>query len=202
MLKVKTADERQQYNDNISLQVIMRHRVAEAIPPRTSVAIAALAVKLGLDEPFITRILRHAMTYHVFCEPEPGHVAHTVSSLSLASSNSVRDWLDMTLEEWGPAAGNAVNALDKYHGSQDPKETGFGLAFDNMTIYELLAQRPDRAKVFGSAMGNFSKGVSHDVKHLVENYNWAGLGTGTVVDVSPSRLVWNEMPLIWTSTDA
>ena len=170
----------------------MRYRIAEAIPAKSSIAIADLAVKLGLDEPFLTRILRHAMIYHVFCEPTPGEVAHTVSSLSLATSNSVRDWLDMTLEEWGPASVNAVNAVDKYPGSQEPKETGFGLAFDNMTIFEFLAKRPERAKVFGSAMGNFSKGVSHQVRHLVENYDWAGLGNGTVVDVSSPQVIWNS----------
>lgn len=96
----------------------------------------------------------------------------------------MRDWLDMTLEEWGPASVYAIDALDKFKGSQEPKETGFGVAFGGQTIFEFLAKRPERAKVFGSAMGNFSKGVSHKVEYLVENYDWAALGEGTVVDVS------------------
>lgn len=114
------------------------------------------------------------MNYHVFSEPAPGHVAHTISSALLRSTDSVRDWLDMTLEEWGPASVKAIDALDKYRGSQEPKETGFDLAFDGQTIFEFLAQRPESAQVFGSAMGNLSKGISHKVERLVENYDWAG----------------------------
>lgn len=37
-------------------------------------------------------------------------------------------------------------------------------------------------------MGNFSKGTSHKVEHLVENYDWQALGSGTVVDVSGPRV--------------
>lgn len=165
----------------------MRYRIAEATPLDCSIAFADLASKVSLDEAFVTRILRHAMNYHVFSEPAPGHVAHTISSALLRSTDSVRDWLDMTLEEWGPASVKAIDALDKYRGSQEPKETGFCLAFDGQTIFEFLAQRPERAQVFGSAMGNFSKGISHKVEHLVENYDWAGLDDGIVVDIGGSH---------------
>lgn len=123
------------------------------------------------------------MICHIFCEPVPGRVAHTISSASLLKNTSVRDWLDMTFEEWGPASVKAADAFAKYPGSQEPNETGFGLAFEGQTIFQFLGQRPERAKVFGSAMGNFSKGVSHKVEHLVEGYDWNGLGKGTVVDV-------------------
>lgn len=161
----------------------MRYRIAESIPRGDSIAFADLASKVNLDEAFVTRILRHAMSYHVFSEPSPGYVSHTVSSTLLHSGGSVRDWLDMTLEEWGPASVKAIDALEKYRGSQEPKETGFGLAFNGQTIFEFLAQRPERARVFASAMGNFSKGISHKVEHLVENYCWADLGDGVVIDV-------------------
>ena len=95
----------------------------------------------------------------------------------------------MTFEEWGPAAVKAVDAMQKFPGSQEPRETGFGLAFGGKTIFEYLGERPERAKVFGSAMGNFSRGVSHRVEHLVGGYDWKGLGKGSVVDVSDVLLL-------------
>ena len=169
----------------------MRFRIAEAVPLEGSIAFSNLACKVNLDEAFLTRILRHAFNYHVLTESSPGHVAHTVSSALLRSGGSVRDWLDMTLEEWGPASVKALDALQKFPHSQEPRETGFGLAFDGQTIFEFLSQRPERARVFGSAMGNFSKGISHKVEHLVQNYPWENLGDGTVVDVCPLPLTLN-----------
>ena len=162
----------------------MRFRLAEAVPLTGSVTFAEVASKSGLDEALVTRLLRHGMIYHVFYEPVLGKVAHTVSSTALYKSDSVKDWLDMTFEEWGPASVKAVDAMQKFPGSQEQNETGFGLAFENESIFKYLAKRPERAKVFGGAMGNFSKGVSHKVEYLVKNYDWKGLGEKTVVDVS------------------
>lgn len=167
------------------MHTVLRYRIAEAIPRDQSIPFSDVAWAINLPEPLVARLLRHTMMSHIFCEPRPGHVAHTASSISLLNA-SVRDWLDMTLEEWGPAAVKAVDALQKYPGSQEPNETGFGLAFEGQGIFQYLGQRPDRAKVFGSAMGDFSKGASHKVEHLVENYDWKSLGNGTVVDVSSS----------------
>jgi hypothetical protein len=102
----------------------------------------------------------------------------------LQVGGSARDWLDMTFEEWGPASVKAVEALRRFPGSEEQNEAAFALAFDGQTIFEFLAKNPERAKVFGSAMGNFSKGTSHKVEHLVKNYDWEGLGEAKVVDVS------------------
>ncbi|MCJ1277463.1 hypothetical protein MMC21_005276 [Puttea exsequens] len=176
-----------QYNDNISLNAIMRYRIAEAIPLSHPTSFASVASSANLPLPLVTRLLRHAMMSHIFHEPTPNHVAHTLASASLLQNTSVRDWLDMTFEEWGPAAVKAVDAMQKFPGSQEPRETGFGLAFGGKTIFEYLGERPERAKVFGSAMGNFSRGVSHRVEHLVGGYDWKGLGKGSVVDIGGSH---------------
>ncbi|OGM47206.1 hypothetical protein ABOM_003990 [Aspergillus bombycis] len=175
-----------QFNDNISLQSILRFRIAESVPPE-GITISDLSEATGVDQHLLTRIVRHAMTSHIFYEPEPGKVAHTASSQALSSNQGVRDWLDMTLEEWGPAAVRTVDAFQKYPGSEEQKETGFGLAFNGQTIFEFLAQQPERSKVFGGAMANFSKGESHRIEHFVHGYDWKALGKGTVVDIGGSH---------------
>jgi hypothetical protein len=164
----------------------MRYKIAEAIPLTGTSTFAEVAGKTGLSEPLVTRLIRHAIIYHCFQEPSPGRVAHTASSVALHEGGSVRDWLDMTLEEWGPASVKAVEALERFPNGQDPKEGAFALAFAGQPIFDYLATRPERARVFGSAMGNFSKGTSHKVEHLVENYDWQALGESTIVDVSGS----------------
>jgi hypothetical protein len=162
----------------------MHYRIPEAVPLSGTCTFAEISTQSGLPEPLVMRLIRHAAIYHCFCEPSPGQVAHTASSAALCGGGSVRDWLDMTVEEWGPASVKAVEALSRFPGSQEQNESAFALAFDRQTIFEFLAKHPERAKVFGSAMSNFSKGFSHKVEHLVENYDWQSLGDGTLVDVS------------------
>ncbi|KAF2742529.1 O-methyltransferase [Sporormia fimetaria CBS 119925] len=176
-----------QYNDNISLHAIMRFGIAEAVPLGGEATFAEIATKTGVPEPLVTRLVRHAAIYHCFREPRPGHVSHTAASAALNRGGSVVDWLDMTLEEWGPASVKAVEAFRRFPKSQEQTEAGFALAFEGQTIFEFLAKNPERAKVFGSAMGNFSKGTSHKVEHLVENYDWIGLGNKKVVDLGGSH---------------
>lgn len=52
----------------------------------------------------VGRIIRHAVTMRIFCEPEPGTVAHTKASRILGSPE-ITDWTLAGTEELGPAAG-------------------------------------------------------------------------------------------------
>ena len=63
-----------------------------------------IAMTSGLGEPLVRRILRHAMTYHVFCEPRKGVVAHTAASKLLAVDPLMHQWIGMVSEEMWPAA--------------------------------------------------------------------------------------------------
>lgn len=51
-------------------------------------------------------------------------------------------------------------------------------------MYQFLSKHPDRARRFGNAMASYEKGTGYDLKHLVDNFDWAGVGNGMVVDVS------------------
>ncbi|KAF2443247.1 S-adenosyl-L-methionine-dependent methyltransferase [Karstenula rhodostoma CBS 690.94] len=176
-----------QYNDNISLHAIMHFRLPEAVPVNGTATFAEISQKTGLKEPLVMRFVRHAAIYHVFKEVSSGVVAHTAGSVALLDGSSVRDWLDMTFEEWGPASVNAVKQLIQSPDSGEQSDAGFALAFGGQTIFEFLAERPDRARVFGLSMSNFSKGASHKVEHLITNYDWPALGESTIVDLGGSH---------------
>ncbi|KAL6154162.1 hypothetical protein ACJQWK_01541 [Exserohilum turcicum] len=137
-----------QYNDNVSLHAIMHIKIAEAVPLTGTTSFAEVADKTGVPQALVTRLIRHATIYHCFQEAAPGRIAHTAASAALHQGGSVRDWLDMTFEEWGPASVKAVEALRRFPGGHEPKEGAFALAFGGQPIFDYLAERPERARVW------------------------------------------------------
>ena len=85
------------------LQAIYRFGIAFSFPVRQTATFAQIAEKCGRSEDEIRRILRMAMTYRLFREPEPGVVAHTAATKALAQSPLLKQWVGMWLEEMGPA---------------------------------------------------------------------------------------------------
>jgi hypothetical protein len=138
----------------------------------------------------VTRLVRHAAISYITAEPKPGDIVHTAASLALRDNTlGVRDWVDMTFEEWAPAAVRTADALISREHDHELGQSGFELAFGR-PIFKYLAEKPERAKVFGGAMASFSQGSSHKVEHLVENYDWKSLGKGKLVDVCPPALIF------------
>lgn len=84
-------------------QAITRFRMADQVPPGGQRSFADIAKSINLDEQSVTRLLRHAMTMRIFCEPTPGMVAHTNIS-KLLRTPCVRDWMSVAVEEIWPTA--------------------------------------------------------------------------------------------------
>lgn len=89
----------------ISLQAIYRFGLATSFPVgKDEATFAEIAESSRLHESYVRRILRHAMSYRIFCEPREGIVAHTAASEMLANNHSMREWVGMVSEEMWPAA--------------------------------------------------------------------------------------------------
>lgn len=89
----------------ISLQAICRFGLATGLPSdKDEATFTEMASYSGLPEPYVRRILRHAMTYRIFHEPRKGVVAHTAASSYLAENSLMRQWVGMVSEEMWPAA--------------------------------------------------------------------------------------------------
>lgn len=58
-----------------------------------------------------------------------------------------------------------------------------------ISLYEEVAKDPAATTRFRDAMEYFSMGEGYEVSSLVENYDWASLGNGTVVDVGAFLLL-------------
>lgn len=93
----------QQHNNALSQQAITRYGIAAVVPARGRVSFPDIAAKTPPREQIITRLLRHAITIHIFDEPKPGFVAHTKASKILADLIG-NNWLGTGTEEMWPAS--------------------------------------------------------------------------------------------------
>jgi hypothetical protein len=135
----------------------------------------------------LKRLVRHAITNHIFREPRKGFVAHTRTSRILAEDEQLQAWVGLTVEDiWHPMA-RTTDAMRKWPGSQEPNETGMQLAYDTTDhFFKIMASSPERLRRHGKAMAAYSSGEGFGTAHLVDAYSWESLGEGTVVDVSYS----------------
>ncbi|KAF7956540.1 hypothetical protein EAE96_003876 [Botrytis aclada] len=175
------------HNNMATLQAVSRLKIASLVPDGGQISFGQLAKLTGLDTASIRRILRHAMTMRVFCEPHPEMVAHTSISKALTKPHG-NDWMTTGCEEMWPAATKYVDAIQKWPGSEEPTETAFALANDtNDSIYTVIGASPIRAMRFASAMKAYTSGQEYDLSHIIKNYPWSSLGASTVVDIGGAQ---------------
>lgn len=90
-------------NDVLSLGAIYRYKMASMFPLSETFSFEALSESCGLDEVHLRRLVRHAMTNHIFQERE-GRIAHTAASRVLAENDKFVDIIGVMCEEMFPGA--------------------------------------------------------------------------------------------------
>jgi len=86
----------------LALSFIHEHKIAQAFASNETKTFAEIAALSNTDEEDTRRILRLAMTSHIFSEPEPGVVAHTASSQALALNPLLFAWAGLTTQDLLP----------------------------------------------------------------------------------------------------
>lgn len=123
------------------MQALYRFNIPTSFPVGAEASYQQISEVCGLSEPEVRRIVRYAMTKHIFKETSPGIVAHTAASQALAEVPNMRDWVGMVCEEMWPSAARVnghltigiveilisfaqtVDAMIKWPGSQEPNHT-------------------------------------------------------------------------------
>jgi hypothetical protein len=153
--------------------------------------LTAKVVKLndGLHIPVLNlrRLVRHAMTNRIFCEPEKGQVAHTRASRLLLEDEPLKNWVGFMCNDlWLPIA-NVVNAMKKWPGSEESTETSVNLAYNqNVPWFDFIQQDKTFAKRYNLAMQAHGGAGGFALESVVNGYPWGELPDGAhVVDVSP-----------------
>lgn len=135
------ADEGQS-SDSLSLHAIYRFKIAQALPVGEERSFEDLSKTTGLNVVDLRRMLRHAMCNRIFRESRPGFVVHTAASKLLAENKLMYDFAGIGTEEkflsaprvsifafmisggFTDGISQVVDALEKYGGAYDPRETG------------------------------------------------------------------------------
>jgi hypothetical protein len=162
----------------ICIQAIERFNIATSFPVDGEASFAAIAKNTGISEEDAKRVLRQAMTQHIFKEPRPGYVAHTAISKQIAEDPLMRDWIAfMCNEEWR-AAPRVVDAMAKWPGSEEPEHTGWVLA-NNATgsLTQEIFNHPERLQRLPGAMQMAESGDGLQPKFCVDHLDWAGVQT-------------------------
>ncbi|KAL8743969.1 MAG: hypothetical protein Q9190_003738 [Brigantiaea leucoxantha] len=140
--------------------------IAENFPPQGT-SIQDLAKKLCLRESLIKRLVAHCATHHIYFQASPDFFEHTAASKVLAENDGMRKWILIGAEELIPA-------------------TLKGWSVHNLTdipVFRALANMPDRATVFASAMTWHAMLPGFSAQYLVTSFPWGSGGELTVVDV-------------------
>ncbi|KAI0095838.1 sterigmatocystin 8-O-methyltransferase [Nemania sp. FL0031] len=175
------------HTNMISIQVITRFKIANLVPENGHISYEDLARQTCLSEPVLRRMLQAAMTMRIFYEPEPGMVAHNKVSKLLVDAQ-MNDWLATHAEEGWPSALRTVDALEKWPRSEEPNESGFSLANNSSgSMYSIIMASPKRAQRFANFIKTSAASYDNDTVHVIEGYDWAALGSATVVDVGGSQ---------------
>ena len=179
-------------HDSWTLQFILRNNIFQHVPLNGTATFADISKATGLEFDACRRILRYAMTYRLFQEPTLDHVAHTPMSALLARDESARNLATHCLEDVLPCTVAESDAIAKWHTTTDPTKCGVTLAFklgENKSIFDLLADHPGRAQIFGGAMA-FLSAEGADISAMAEvafGYDWKSFGKASLVDVGGSR---------------
>ncbi|KAI2468973.1 S-adenosyl-L-methionine-dependent methyltransferase [Annulohypoxylon bovei var. microspora] len=179
--------KRGSYNNMVSLQAISRFKIAPMVPAQGQTSFAEIAKQTGVQKQTIKRLLRHAIAMRVFCEPQPGCVAHTQASKALIDP-SVANWLTSGAEDFWPAASRMVDAIGKWGDSQEPNHTGFSLANNtDGTVYDVVGSDPERAARFAGCMNAHTSTAGYSLSYILDYYDWAALGQARIVDLGGAR---------------
>jgi hypothetical protein len=124
------------------------------------------------------------MTNRIFYEPKKEQVAHTAASRLLLEDPRMDSWVFFLVEYFWPATARAVDAMQKWPGSQNPKEVGVALQKGRETTWFAEIAAADRGiESFRHAMEIVNEGEGWQDSYLVENYPWGDFKNGLIVDV-------------------
>ncbi|KAK0114545.1 hypothetical protein ONS95_014035 [Cadophora gregata] len=110
--------------NSLSLRAVYHFKIAEFVPTKGDISYEALSEKINVDVTNLRRLVRHAISNHIFREPRSGFVAHTSSSRLLAEDAQLQAWVGFFSEDLLLLIGNTVDAMDKWPVSQEPRQTG------------------------------------------------------------------------------
>ncbi|TQS37670.1 hypothetical protein Golomagni_01849 [Golovinomyces magnicellulatus] len=174
------------WTELVSLETICHFRLFEAIPPTGSATYSEIAAYARIPRDFAVRFIRINILNGIFSEPVPGHVYHTPRSRWLLTRGpGLLDLIEFNCRELAPAGLQYPEVIERYGAAQEPNQSPFALANDNLPFFEVLARDEKRRLRFSRGMQYLTSAECYDVRYILEGYDWAAVDTpgSRVLDV-------------------
>lgn len=169
---------------------LCHHRIPSLVPLEGGITYAALAQAADVPEALLRSTLRLAMTSRLFQEPDSHLVSHSPVSRQLAGNPGLRDWGRYFANTVIPTAVRHLEAIDTWPASTKVNQTAHNLAFDHQgSFFDFVSRDVALTVEFAHSMKALAGVSSFSNAHLARSYDWASLGGGLVVDVSPTPLL-------------
>lgn len=168
--------------DYVSRHALDRWKIYDAIPVGETRTYDEISEITKQPAPLLRRIIRHGMAQRIFCEPEPGVIAHTRVSKLLTENINIRDYFGTVAQVTWPAATRLVDAQEKWPGTKQRDQTGYRL-YKGQAMQDMLASDPLQHRRYDNAMGAWTNDRALGYKNVIDGYDWAALGNATIVDV-------------------
>ncbi|KIW32377.1 uncharacterized protein PV07_03929 [Cladophialophora immunda] len=166
---------------------IVHFNIPAHIPLSEPISYASVAQAAKVPEHQLRQIARMAMTNGVFREPSPNMLAHTPLSGKLATSPTFLETALFQAETTASTAVKMTEMTSKYGGSEKPNETAHNIAMEtDLPFFAYLSKNPKIAARLQAAMKFVGGAEETHTAHLIQMFDWAGLGEAEVVDVGGS----------------
>jgi hypothetical protein len=167
------------------LRWIVHFNIPAHVPLDASASYSAIANAAKVPEHQLRQIARMAMTNGLFREPSPNMLAHTTLTAHLATNPVYFETTLFQTETTTSIAGKMTEMTRKYGGSEMPNETAHNIAMEtDLPFFRYLSVNPTVGARLQQAMKFVAGAEETHTAHLVEMFDWAGLGKAEVVDVS------------------
>lgn len=175
---------------------LLRYDIFHLVPVTGTISYRELALAASkrakgaadIPETRLKSIVRMAMTAALFRELEPNQVGHSATSALLAHDADVHSWASYLCTRSAPTALSMTAAHNQFTPASVIKnETAYNVAFTTeLPFFDHLSLDPANIAEFAGYMRNVTTSNGVNIKHLVDGYPWAELGSGLVVDVGGS----------------
>ena len=89
--------------DSITNAAVYHFKIADHVPLNSRASFEDVAEKCGLALRDFKMVVRYAMTNFIFCEPNPGFIAHTAASRLLVDNKLIRASMAMSTDDIFPS---------------------------------------------------------------------------------------------------
>lgn len=184
---IKTEPTKRQIQHIACLHWLCRYDIPTLVPLDGVTGYAELATAARVPVKTLKSVVRMAICDGFLSEQTPNAIGHSRLSAQFARNAALRDWAMFLADASAPMALKLTDATDKWGETTSKTETAFNIAMNSeVPFFDYLSQSKELTKRFAGYMKCVTATQGTAIDHLLEGFDWAGLGEAKVVDVSPS----------------